>query len=324
MSNSVKLVCYLVLITLAFLFSHQFYKTFSANSRAAAAKNDAYLGEPRESSPAEPKEKSANTNLVGTTTNLVETNITNSASVQSNLVDSTLSSNTPPATTNQPVVAPGSNGIAAGSNQVSNAAPESSNVASQIAKPPLPRSSASMIGYLGAFVATMILLGLMAGNDVSHFFGSRAIEFVFNDEGEGQRNPDYDDAETVWANGDHLEAIRLMREYLGRNRREQYVALRIAEIYEKDLHNYLAAALEYEEVLQHKVEPERWGWAAIHLCNLYTKMGQTDKAVALLRRIDSEFGQTAAAEKARKRLAMYDSAGEQGLQPEEHAPTENS
>jgi hypothetical protein len=94
----------------------------------------------------------------------------------------------------------------------------------------------------------------------------------------------------------------MMREYLKKHPREQHVALRIAEIYEKDLFNPLAAALEYEEVLQHKLPPERWGWAAIHLCNLYSKLNHHDKVIALLKRIDAEYGQTAAAEKARKRL----------------------
>jgi hypothetical protein len=94
----------------------------------------------------------------------------------------------------------------------------------------------------------------------------------------------------------------MMREYLQKNPREQHVALRIAEIYEKDLHNPLAAALEYEEVLKQKLAPERWGWAAIHLCNLYGKLNQHDKSVQLLRRIENEYGTTAAAEKARKRL----------------------
>src|SRR6266540_2284702 len=94
-----------------------------------------------------------------------------------------------------------------------------------------------------------------------------------------------------WADGHHLEAIRLMREYLQKNPREQHVALRIAEIYEKDLQNYLAAALEYEEVLKHKLPPERWGWAAVHLCNLYTsKLNHSDKAIILLQRIVTEYG----------------------------------
>jgi tetratricopeptide (TPR) repeat protein len=95
-----------------------------------------------------------------------------------------------------------------------------------------------------------------------------------------------------------------MRGFLKQNPREIYAALRIAEIYEKDLRNYLAAALEYEEVLKNKLQPERWGWAAIHLCNLYSKLGQQPKAAALLRRIVEEYPRTAAAKKARARLGM--------------------
>src|SRR2546429_1455339 len=50
---------------------------------------------------------------------------------------------------------------------------------------------------------------------------------------------------TLFRSGNFLEAIQLMRDYLKQNPREQHVALRIAEIYEKDLQNFLAAALEY-------------------------------------------------------------------------------
>jgi hypothetical protein len=96
-----------------------------------------------------------------------------------------------------------------------------------------------------------------------------------------------------------------MRDYLKRHPREQYVALRIAEVYETDLRNYLAAALEYEEVLKKRLPPERWGWAAIHLANLSSgKLNKTEEATKLLRRIVDEYGQTAAAKKARERLGL--------------------
>jgi hypothetical protein len=69
----------------------------------------------------------------------------------------------------------------------------------------------------------------------------------------------------------------------------------------------LAAALEYEEVLKQKLPAEQWGWTAIHLCNLYSsKLNQPDKAIALLRRIDSDFGATSAAEKARQHLDIQE------------------
>jgi TolA-binding protein len=160
--------------------------------------------------------------------------------------------------------------------------------------------------HMGLFIGLVILsglgLGTLAAYDISQFMGNRALKVIYNDNLEGMKDPDYDEAEAEWTNGNHLEAIRMMREYLKKNPREQHAALRIAEIYEKDLNNYLAAALEYEEVLTKKLAPERWGWAAIHLCNLYFKLDKEDKAVALLKRIDTEYGQTAAAEKARKRL----------------------
>lgn len=180
--------------------------------------------------------------------------------------------------------------------------------------PPQPETerSAPPVGYSrvlvfgGCFFIAVLGLGLLVGHDISHFVATRFYKAGYDEERAFETDPDYEHAEQQWADGRHLDAIRLMREYLQRNPREQHVALRIAEIYEKDLHNNLAAALEYEEVLKHKLPPERWGWAAIHLCNLYFKLNHPDKAVALLRRIDAEYPNTAAAEKARKRLALYD------------------
>lgn len=179
-------------------------------------------------------------------------------------------------------------------------------------KAPAAKGNKSGLGFTAAgFLFCVIGLGLLAGRDISKYFAGRALKALYNDDGEPITDPAYELAEQEWANGNHLDAIRLMREYLAKNPNEQHVALRIAEIYEKDLNNFLAAALEYEEVLTKKLSPERWGWAAIHLCNLYSKLGQMDKTVALLRRIDEEYPQTAAAEKARKRLAMLEN-GEAG------------
>lgn len=66
--------------------------------------------------------------------------------------------------------------------------------------------------------------------------------------------------------------------------------------------------MEYEEILQMDLPPKRWGWAAIHLCNLYSgKLGETEKALELLRRVADECPDTTAGEKARDRLAKIDS-----------------
>ncbi|MBI1195922.1 MAG: hypothetical protein GC138_08755 [Gammaproteobacteria bacterium] len=193
--------------------------------------------------------------------------------------------------------------LAPANSAASTPAPTALPVGSTAKKP----AATGRLGLWAAlFVFSLVGLGLLIAGDVSHYFGNRALKTLYNEEGEGVANPEYEQAEQVWANGEHLEAISLMREYLKKNPREQYVAIRIAEIYEKDLKNYLAAALEYEEVLKHKLQPDRWGWAAIHLCNLYFKLNQEQKAYPLLRRIANEYPNTPAAEKARKRLEQVE------------------
>ncbi len=216
------------------------------------------------------------------------------------------STNTPPATN------------AAGSVQT-NAPPNgATEVGTTQANPPgvgagdddisVRRSSRNLgraTAYGVALFFVFIGLALLIARDVSRYIGARAQDFIFNDNLEGMKDPEYEEAERVWAKGDHLESVRLMRAYLEKHPREQYVALRIAEIYETNLRNYLAAALEYEEVLKKRLPPERWGWAAIHLANLYSgKLDKVDEATKLLRRIVDEFGQTAAAKKARERLGL--------------------
>lgn len=167
-----------------------------------------------------------------------------------------------------------------------------------------PTRAGSNWALYGALAfASLVALAILGARDVSHFFATKVEDFVFNDDLKGVKDPEYEEAEKVWVNGNHLEAIQLMRDYLKKHPREQYVAMRIAEIYEKDLGNPLAAALEYQEILKKKLPPDRWGWAAIRLSNLYSgKLNKTEEAEALLRRIIDEHPQTPAAKKARERL----------------------
>jgi TolA-binding protein len=167
-----------------------------------------------------------------------------------------------------------------------------------------PRMGRLMAFGVAGFFA-LVGLAVLIGHDVSRFLATRVENFIFNDDLKGVRDPEYDEAESAWAKGDYLDSIQLMRDYYKRNPREVHVALRIAEIYESNLGNYLAAALEYEEVLKKQLPAERWGWAAIHLANLYSgKLNKVEAATQLLRRIADEYGQTAAAKKARERLGI--------------------
>lgn len=279
MIAKLKLYAYAVLAILAIWFGVGFYSNYTAVTR----KTDNPPAETNSTVSAPP------TNVVDTTT---VTNATNAPGVATNQTAATTNetssvTNAAATNTNPPAVAV----------TISNAPP---------ATPAAPRkgSQGAMIGYLAAFIGVIVGLGLLIANDVTQYMGSRTVDMLFDADGEAERDPEYEKAEQVWANGKPLEAIQMMRDYLKENPREQYVALRIAEIYEKDLRNYVAAALEYEEVLKKKLEAERWGWAAIHLCNLYSKMNQQEKTVALLERIVAEQPQTGAAKKAREKLGL--------------------
>jgi tetratricopeptide (TPR) repeat protein len=175
-----------------------------------------------------------------------------------------------------------------------------------------------MIGYLAGFLAVIIGLGTLIAVDVTQYIAGKASEYLYIDVGDAMRDPLYERAEAEWANASYLEAVQSLRDYLTQNPRELHAALRIAEIYEKDLKNYLAAALEYEEVLKHKLPQERWGWAAIHLCNLYSKLNHHDKTRELLQRIVDEYPKTGAAKKARTRLGL------QELEAEDEPATEET
>lgn len=182
---------------------------------------------------------------------------------------------------------------------------EKKNEDSQIATPVAARPH--FMGYLSLTIAFGIGLGVLAAKDISDLIAVQGVDFVFNDDGAGQKDPDYEEAEQAAMKGNHLEAVQLLRDYLNKHPRRQYAALRIADLYETNLNNPRAASLEYEELLKKKLPAERWGWAAIHLANLYSgKLNESDKAVAILHRIVKEYGQTAAAKKARERLGISD------------------
>jgi TolA-binding protein len=251
-----------------------------------------------------------------------------SVSIASNAV----AASNAPAVTNAIVVEPPA--VAATNQAAATNFAESTKVPAAAAIPPddalTPRQSSArlsrMMGFGAAALLALVGLAILISQDVSRFLANRVDQFIFNDDLEGVKDPEYDEAEEVWRKGQHLEAIRLMREYLKRHPREQYVALRIAEIYESDLRNPLAAALEYEEILKKRLPAERWGWAAIHLANLYSgKLNKSAEAEGILRRIVEDYGQTAAARKARERLGIPEPVTEApapAAEPEPSAPAE--
>jgi hypothetical protein len=161
------------------------------------------------------------------------------------------------------------------------------------------------ITYLSGFVVALLALAGLVGWDVTQWVASRATQGLGVDLVPVEGDPDYDAAEAEWAKGNHLDAINLMRDFLKKRPGALHAAIRIAEIYEKDLNNYLAAALELEDVLSKRLPAEKWGWTAVHLANIYSgRLNQSDKAVATLERLVAEYPETAAAKKARQRLGL--------------------
>lgn len=171
---------------------------------------------------------------------------------------------------------------------------------------PSAKTDSALGFWMASFVVGLLGLAGLGGWDVTQWFAARANRALGVEvQAPEAKSPEYDAAEQEWAKGNHLDAITMMREYLAENPNEQYVALRIAEIYEKDLGNYLAAALEFEEVLNKKLPREKWGWTALRLSNLYSgRLNQPDKAIGTLQRVIRDYPDTAAAKKARERLGI--------------------
>lgn len=270
MNLAVKVALYFVLTTMVVVFGQRFVASLSRTVDRQSALDNRYQLEPNAPSATNATALDV-ADAINAATNASAETSTNQSASDPAVASVTASTNAPP---------PG-------------AAP---------ARPAKPASQVGLYGALG--LLSLLALALLTGYDVSHYLAGRAQRELFNDDGEGMHDPEYDAAEQVWADGDHLEAIRLMRDYFRKNPSELHVSIRIAEIYEKDLNNPLAAALEYEEVLQRRFDPERWGWTAIHLCNLYARLNNPSRMEELMRRIVQEFPQTGAAKKAREKLGL--------------------
>jgi len=261
-----RIALYVVLAVAAVFFTQRFFASVNRDMQRVAAR---YAGADAE--PTTPEATTGSTNEAATVTNTPTS--TNRVGVDAAAVP-----------TNPPVVHP--------------------NRTAPTASPATAEAGSRKGLYAALALFSVISLGLMVGREVSAYIGHRVQREIYGEASEPVGDTDYDEAERIWADGDHLEAIRLLREFLNRKPNKLHAAFRIAEIYEKDLGNHLAAALEYEEILKHRFDRQRWAWAAIHLVNLYNRLGQSEKADALLQRVALEYGDTEAAAKARQRLGL--------------------
>jgi len=160
------------------------------------------------------------------------------------------------------------------------------------------------------FGVSLTVLGFVAAQDFGRLLKFRLGREVTYVDAKSERNDQFDRAQVLAAKGKHAAALRLLQEILGRHPQHARSLLLIAEIQDKEMGDYPAAALHYEQLLQLKLPAEQWGWTAIRLANLYSgKLGQPDAAIDLMKRLASEHPDTPAGAKAIKRLARINVAG---------------
>lgn len=186
------------------------------------------------------------------------------------------------------------------------------------------RSQAKMISLFMASTLLCLLSAFLFARDIAAAAAEKATNVIYNTDAGVLNSEEYERAEEACVSGNYLEAIDLMRAFYNKNKSEVYAARRIAEIYEKDLENYAAAAQEYEDLLKLPLPSKRWGWMAIHLCNLYTgKLNNSERAISLLQEIVINHTATPAGKKAKETLEKLGYEIEV-LEDEDEGGSENS
>ena len=161
---------------------------------------------------------------------------------------------------------------------------------------------------LAPILGGLVLVAGLVAWGFTHGFGKAFVGFIHafreTDQTDAElRGMTLEEADRLRKTGKYMKAIELLREWLTQNPRDLHAGKRIAEIYENDLNNPLAAAMEYEEMLTWRMDAERWGWICIRASNLWSgKLEQPDKAMAILEQLMKKAGHTEAAKKAARRL----------------------
>ncbi len=162
-----------------------------------------------------------------------------------------------------------------------------------------------LIGNGIGFAAFMTGFGFLLahdGGDLLRFRLGREIDYL---DDRSRRQARYEKADYLANKGKTKPAMVLLREILAEDSGNWLAQVRLAEIYDKNLEDYATAAEEYRAALALEMHPEKWGWTAIRLCNIYTgQIDEPQRAMILLRRLANEYPDTKAGQKAITRLAM--------------------
>ena len=161
--------------------------------------------------------------------------------------------------------------------------------------------------FIGLFLLTALALAFLFAWDFCRLFADRAIDTLFDMNEQPEQAAVIQKAELLRRQGFPFEAIELLREHIHTHKRDTHAGAQIAEIYEEDLCNPLAAALEYEEMLKWRIRRERWAKLAIRAAVIYAgDLGRTDRCVELMREVIAKCPGTASAASAARRIRLYD------------------
>ena len=172
------------------------------------------------------------------------------------------------------------------------------------------RSYFQLLGFTLGFAVGLLGLGLVAAQDFGHLLKFKLGREVSYLDARSERNAQCERAEALVLKGDAHGAIQVLHAVLQQHPQHLHSALRVAELYDKELHDFPRAAQHYEAALALKFPPEQWGWIAIRLANLYSgPLKQPLPALALIRRLAAEHPGTKAGGKALQRLGKISGAG---------------
>ena len=181
---------------------------------------------------------------------------------------------------------------------------------------------ASFLLWLLGYAVLGLGLGLLVAWDLSTLLGTASEQFILGTRGRAMRfDPRLKRAERLLGEHKPMEAINLLREYLTDKPRHWHAAVRIAEIYQGPMNNALAAALEYESLLQEGRLPRAARpWIMLRLADTFLFLGRGDEATTRFEEIIQRYPRSGAAEKAQRRLAAADPEAEESQATADETP----
>lgn len=161
--------------------------------------------------------------------------------------------------------------------------------------------------YISLFLLASIAFAFLFAWDFCRLLADRGVDTLFDMNGRPEQAAAFHKAELIRRQGVPYEAIEFLRDHLHTHRRDTHAGLLIEEIYEQDLCNPLAAALEYEEMLTWRIPKERWAKLTVRAAAIYARdLGRTDRCVELMREVIAKCPGTPSAASAAKRIALND------------------